>query len=61
MSIIKKLLKYIIAFVVIFISIIFITKSKLDNFESLAIALIGTATYSLLDQYAPSYIIEVKQ
>lgn len=60
MSIIKKLIKYIITLVVLFISVVFITKSKVDKFDSMAIALIGTSTYALVDQYAPSYIIKDK-
>ncbi len=60
MSINKKLIKYIILLVVLYISIIFITKSKLEKFHTIAISLIGAATYAALDQYAPSYIIENK-
>jgi nicotinamide riboside transporter PnuC len=60
MNIIKKLIKYFVLLIILFISIIFITKSKVDNFDSFAIALIGVASYALADQYAPSYIIEEK-
>jgi hypothetical protein len=60
MNIIKKLVKYIVLIIILFISVIFITKSKVDTFDSLAIALIGVASYALSDQYAPSYIIEEK-
>jgi len=60
MNIIKKLVKYIVLIIIVFISVIFITKSKVDNFDSLAIALIAVALYALADQYAPSYIIEEK-
>ena len=58
MSISKKILKFIIALAVLFISIVFITKSKLDTYDTLAIALIGCVTFAALDQYAPSYVIE---
>jgi hypothetical protein len=58
MNIIKKLVKYIILLIIIFISVIFITKSRVNTLNSLAISLIGTASYALADQYAPSYIIE---
>jgi hypothetical protein len=61
MNIIKKLIKYIVLLAILYISIIFITKSKINWFDSLAIALIGTASYSLADQYAPSYVIEEKK
>jgi hypothetical protein len=60
MSITKKLLKYIITFIVLYISIVFITKSKINKYDSIAISLVGTSTYALIDQYAPSYIIEEK-
>lgn len=59
MSIIgKKLIKYIIFLIIIYICTIFVTKSKLDFYQNLAIGLCGTTTYAILDQYAPSYIIE---
>jgi len=60
MNIIKKLVKYIVLLIILFVSIIFITKSKVDKIDSLAIALIGLGSYALADQYAPSYIIEEK-
>jgi len=60
MNIIKKFVKYIALIIILFISVIFITKSKIDTFDSLAIALIGVGSYALCDQYAPSYIIEEK-
>jgi hypothetical protein len=58
MNIIKKLIKYIILLLVIFSSIIFITKSKINTSDSLLISLIGTTTFAVIDQYAPSYIIK---
>jgi hypothetical protein len=60
MSIPKKLLKYTVFAVSIFLFVFFITKSKISNFDSLAIALAGTSIFALLDQYAPSYVIEEK-
>ena len=60
MNIIKKVIKYIVLFAILFITVIFITKSKIDKFDCVAIALIGVASYALADQYAPSYIIEEK-
>jgi hypothetical protein len=57
MNIIKKLIKYNILFFILFLSIIFITKSKINISESLLISLIGTTTFAVIDQYAPSYII----
>jgi hypothetical protein len=58
---IKKLIKYIIFMCIIFSSIIIITKSKVNNIDSLTISLIGTTTFAILDQYAPSYIIKNKK
>jgi len=57
MNIIKKLIKYIILLLVIFSSIIFITKSKINISDSFFISLIGSTTFAVIDQYAPSYII----
>ena len=55
---IKKIIKYIIFMFVIFSSITIITKSKVTYIDSLTISLIGTVTFAILDQYAPSYIIK---
>lgn len=57
MNIIKKIIKYIILLLVMFSSIIFITKSKISKIDSILISLIGTTTCAILDQYAPSYSI----
>ena len=58
MNIIKKLIKYSIFLFVIFASIMFITKSQVNIQDSLIISLIGTTTFAVLDQYAPSYTIK---
>jgi len=55
---IKKIIKYVIFMFIIFSSIIIITKSKINHIESLTISLIGTVTFAILDQYAPSYIVQ---
>jgi hypothetical protein len=55
---IKKIIKYIIFMFVIFSSITIITKSKVTHIDSLTISLIGTVTFAILDQYAPSYIVK---
>ena len=55
---IKKIIKYIIFMFVIFSSITIITKSKVTQIDSLTISLIGTVTFAILDQYAPSYIVK---
>ena len=55
---IKKIIKYIIFMFVIFSSIIIITKSKVTQIDSLTISLIGTVTFAILDQYAPSYVVK---
>jgi hypothetical protein len=56
----KKLLKYIIFLTILYLTIIFVTKSKIDNSDNLTIALVGTVLFAILDQYAPSYIIKEK-
>jgi hypothetical protein len=55
---IKKIIKYIIFMFVIFSSITIITKSKVTYIDSLTISLIGTVTFAILDQYAPSYVVK---
>jgi uncharacterized MnhB-related membrane protein len=55
---IKKIIKYIIFMFVIFSSITIITKSKVTHIDSLTISLIGTVTFAILDQYAPSYVVK---
>ena len=55
---IKKIIKYIIFIFVIFSSITIITKSKVTYIDSLIISLIGTVTFAILDQYAPSYVVK---
>jgi len=57
---IKKLLKYTILFCILFISCLFITKSKITNIQSIIISLIGATSFAIIDQYAPSYIINEK-
>jgi hypothetical protein len=61
MNIIKKLIKYIIFILIIFSSIIFISKSKVTIEDSLVISLIGTTAFGIIDQYAPSYVIKNKK
>jgi hypothetical protein len=58
MNIVKKLVKYLILLAVLFISITWITKSKVELYDRIAISLIGVSTFAILDQYAPSYIVE---
>jgi len=58
MNIVKKLVKYLILLAVLFISITWITKSKVEMYNRVAISLIGVSTFAILDQYAPSYLIE---
>ncbi len=60
MDIGKKLIKYIILLAVLFMSITWITKSKVEIYDRIAISLIGVSTFAALDQYAPSYVIEQK-
>ena len=55
---IKKIIKYIIFMFVIFSSITIITKSKVTHIDYLTISLIGTVTFAILDQYAPSYVVK---
>jgi hypothetical protein len=55
---IKKIIKYIIFMFIIFSSITIITKSKVTYIDSLTISLIGTVTFAILDQYAPSYVVK---
>jgi hypothetical protein len=58
MNIVKKLVKYLILLAVLFISITWITKSTVEIYNRVAISLIGVSTFAILDQYAPSYLIE---
>ncbi len=58
MNIGKKLIKYVILLAVLFMSITWITKSKVEMYDRIAIGLIGVLTFAILDQYAPSYVIE---
>jgi len=58
MNIGKKLIKYIVFLAVLFTSITWLTKSKVEIYERIAISLIGVSTFAVLDQYAPSYVIE---
>jgi hypothetical protein len=58
MNIGKKLVKYIILLAVLFMSITWITKSKVELYDRITISLIGVSTFAILDQYAPSYIIK---
>lgn len=60
MNIGKKLIKYTILLAVLFMSITWITKSKIEIYDRIAISLIGVSTFAILDQYAPSYVIEQK-
>ena len=55
---IKKIIKYVIFMFIIFSSITIITKSKVTHFDSLTISFIGTVTFAILDQYAPSYVVK---
>jgi hypothetical protein len=58
MNIGKKLVKYTILLAVLFMSITWITKSKVELYDRITISLIGVSTFAILDQYAPSYVIE---
>ncbi len=58
MNIGKKLIKYAIFIAILFMTITWITKSKVELYDRIAISLIGVSTFAALDQYAPSYIIE---
>jgi hypothetical protein len=54
----KKLIKYIIFLTIIYLTIVFVTKSKINFYDNLTISLVGTSVFAILDQYAPSYVID---
>jgi hypothetical protein len=50
----KRLINYIILFCVIYLSLIYIPKCKIDYQDRIMITLIGVTTFSILDIYSPS-------
>lgn len=59
-NIIKKFIKYMVLFFSVFISSNIITKYSINKLHAVLIALIASTTFIIIDQYAPSYIIQDK-
>lgn len=51
---IKKMLKYIIMFIIIYLAIKYISSTKINNYEMLMISAVSSITFAILDIISPS-------